>query len=90
MRRGWQGGKGQEGYLRAIGKFSHEGDVVGGPGLIGQARVGTWFHLGLLRQLQHGRGDQGVVGVQDVIQRAQEVLSNVCELQATTGRSSPK
>ncbi len=30
-------------YLRAVGKLGHEGDVIGGPGLIGEA--GCWTGL---------------------------------------------
>ena len=68
-------------HLRAIGEFSHEGNVIGGPGLVGEASSGAGLHFSLLWQLQHGCGNERVIRVQDVVQRARKVLPNVCELQ---------
>lgn len=61
------------------GELGHEGDVVRGPGVIGEARRGARLDLRLLRQLQDRPRGQAVRGVEDVVQGALEAAGDIGE-----------
>lgn len=68
--------------LLSEGKLCHEGDVVRGPVLVGQPRVLGLLHCAVLWQVQQRHRDQRLMGVEDVVQGALEVLAHICPLHA--------
>lgn len=56
---------------------------LGSRGLIGPDLA---VHVALLGQIQHRAGHQGVIGVQDVVQGALEVLAHIGPLRSTGNR----
>ena len=72
--------------LLSVGKLGHEGDVVGGPVLVGQPAVLGLLHRAVLGQVQQRDWDQRLVRVEDVVQGALEVLAHIGPLRSTGNR----